>query len=942
MFKIFNIVYNAIIIVIICCCYVSVKAQVIPIPQHVTAVHPRIYTSNSEKQQLTDKVNQFAWAKAVIDRTEKKLKPYLAYFQKDSTWLVSRLQMYWKSHHTDIYTRVNDFVKAEGYAPVPTVRYTGSRDWSTPYSSPAIKDLVPYADPDDGSVYMMSEGKGVWVQPSKSGLNIERINESIISLAQDAAFLYWYTGDKKYADFALPVLTTYIKGLYYLKLPLDADEHKPNKISGLTSFEVIHESVIIPTVISYDFLYTYLEQKHPGFGKQFAAPVFQKWADNITLKGVTNNNWNIFEARFLSYLSMALDDDDNYENAKGVQYYLDIIFNRTMPAQVPLTESLKYFDTNTGIWYEAPGYSLSVSEDFLKTLLLTDRVMKGNAKPIVPTLKKAVIATAQYLMPNKHTVSFGDAHYDKLSNKSIEYMIAWCNKYREKTNLDTFTSLLKYSQGDDYDRGITSLFELFFYVPELERTIPKGLESFATSTFYAPNVSWFVQRNGFDINTGMMASVNASMGNHAHANGINVELYGKGYPLAPDFAAGDSYWQQNHHEFYSQFAAHNTVVVDGKSTYGSMRSNYPFVLEDYYPQVLQKNSLFKNVTYTRVSFIEPATKAVQSRLVSIIRTGNSTAYYVDIFRSAKTDRSDVKNEYLYHNLGQHTWLYNAGGKPLMLQPTDELSSAKGDIVGYNYFTDKIAINYNGDFKAQFELQGVSKKAIWMNMWMQGQQGRKIFSVNSPKARSLRNNLVASDIAEAKVPTLVVRQNGEAWTKPFVAVLEPSYAHEQSVTGISSFAAANTNPVFTGLKVASINRTTQYIFADADGKKTNNYQDYSFTGTYAVAGLKSGKLEYLFLGNGQSLFKGNYGIKALHTSVTAALSYENKVWKLYADKAIELSLPYTLKGRQALLTAVDENGKQNTYIGKIITANDARQAVFTLPAMQGKVSTIYLK
>lgn len=36
----------------------------------------------------------------------------------------------------------------------------------------------------------------------------------------------------------------------------------------------------------------------------------------------------------------------------------------------------------------------------------------------------------------------------------------------------------------------------------------------------------------------LMVSLNGSEGNHMHANGISMELYGKGYVLGPDAGIG--------------------------------------------------------------------------------------------------------------------------------------------------------------------------------------------------------------------------------------------------------------------------------------------------------------------------------------------------------------------------------------------------------------------
>ncbi len=67
---------------------------------------------------------------------------------------------------------------------------------------------------------------------------------------------------------------------------------------------------------------------------------------------------------------------------------------------------------------------------------------------------------------------------------------------------------------------------------------PGKIEDYVSPLFYAPNVSWLVQRNGMNPRNSLMISLNASEGNHMHANGISMELYGKGYVLGPDAGIG--------------------------------------------------------------------------------------------------------------------------------------------------------------------------------------------------------------------------------------------------------------------------------------------------------------------------------------------------------------------------------------------------------------------
>ena len=112
--------------------------------------------------------------------------------------------MYWKSHATEVYVKGEVFDHAGGEkAPAPTVRYTGTRGTAATHGRPKLEDIVPYDDNEDGNVAFCNnalEGRPLEsVHPSKTGRNIENLNCEILGIARDAAFLYWMTGEEKYA-----------------------------------------------------------------------------------------------------------------------------------------------------------------------------------------------------------------------------------------------------------------------------------------------------------------------------------------------------------------------------------------------------------------------------------------------------------------------------------------------------------------------------------------------------------------------------------------------------------------------------------------------------------------------------------------------------------------------------------------------------------------------
>lgn len=642
--------------------FLNIHGQEIPLPEKMPQEHPRVLTTPEGKKETWKLIKKEAWAQDVFNKLKERTDVYTRRTESQPDWLLSRLAMYWKLHATEVYVKGEVFDHAGGEkAPAPTVRYTGTRGTAATHGRPKLEDIVPYDDNEDGNVAFCNnalEGRPLEsVHPSKTGRNIENLNCEILGIARDAAFLYWMTGEEKYAKLAAGVFDTYMTGIYYRKVPVDLNHGHQQTLVGLTSFEVIHEDALHIVVPLYDFLYNYLKSNYPDKMIIYAGAL-KKWADNIIANGVPHNNWDLLQARYVMNVGLVLEDNKEYTDGKGREYYIDYVMNRSSIRQWSLTKLADYgFDSETGIWAECPGYSSVVINDYANFANQFDHNLQYDLVAAMPVLAKAVAATPQYLFPNRMICGFGDTHPGYLNTNFFIRMIQNAQANGKKEQERYFTALLKCLNpvADNEKEGkknvrvsVNSFFEDKPLV--LDPKVQAGkIEDYVSPLFYAPNVSWLVQRNGMDSRNSLMISLNASEGNHMHANGISMELYGKGYVLGPDAGIGlFLYSGLDYAEYYSQFPSHNTVCVDGISSYPVMKSNHSFDLLSCFPATAESGSGFTSVTYSNVAFREPESRADQTRMMSIVTTGPETGYYIDVFRSRKEQGGDKMHDYFYH------------------------------------------------------------------------------------------------------------------------------------------------------------------------------------------------------------------------------------------------------------------------------------------------------
>ena len=600
----------------------SASGQEIPLPEKMPQTHPRVLTTPAGKQETWKLIKKEEWAKDVFNKLKERTEVYTNLTDAQPAWLLSRLAMYWKSHATEVYVKGETFDHAGGEkAPYPTVRYTGTRGTAATHGRPKLADVVPYDD-EDGNVTFcnnaLPDRPMESVHPSKTGRNIESLNCEILGIARDAAFLYWMTDEEKFAKLAAGVFDTYMTGIYYRNVPIDLNHGHQQTLVGLTSFEVIHEDALHIAVPLYDFLYNYLKANYPDKMEIYAG-AFKKWADNIIANGVPHNNWNLLQARFVMNVGLVLEDNKEYADGKGREYYIDYVMNRSSIRQWSLTRLADYgFDINTGIWAECPGYSSVVINDYANFVNQFDTNLQYDLVKAMPILSKAVATTPEYLFPNRMICGFGDTHPGYLSTNFFIRMIQNAQANGKKEQENYFTALLKCLNPDlgndkTEKKNVRVSVNSFFEDKPLAlnpKVQPGKIEDYVSPLFYAPNVSWLVQRNGMHPRNSLMISLNGSEGNHMHANGISMELYGKGYVLGPDAGIGlFLYSGLDYAEYYSQFPSHNTVCVDGISSYPVMKSNHSFDLLSCFPASAEPGKAFTSVTYSNLYFREPESRA---------------------------------------------------------------------------------------------------------------------------------------------------------------------------------------------------------------------------------------------------------------------------------------------------------------------------------------------
>ena len=418
--------------------------------------------------------------------------------------------MYWKSRSTNVYIKGGIYSHSDGEAPVATVRFGSTRGVPSSIVRPKLENIIPYMD-DRKGVYFHNTSKIdkplEWCEhASVSGSHIENVNNEILRIGRDGAFMAWLRSDDKYGKFAFDILDTYLNGIYYRNPVVDLNNGHAQTLAGITTFEVIQEHIIPELACYYDFLYGYIDENYPEKKDVFEASL-KKMIDQTIKNGVPHNNWNLHQAKIILPVAMVLEDDSCYSDGKGRQYYIDYILNRSTSRQWSLKRFLEYgYDFNNAIWNECPGYAQGVIRDLTNFVIDYDNTFNQNLLPYYPVMEKAVEVLPQYMFPNRLITAFGDTYYGEINYDAILNIIRLAQKYNNYEMEEKFISMYKIfnntnSETDSENIKVASqVNNLFNRKPlNIDNNVVIGdIRDYISQTFYAPNVSWFVQRNKFE------------------------------------------------------------------------------------------------------------------------------------------------------------------------------------------------------------------------------------------------------------------------------------------------------------------------------------------------------------------------------------------------------------------------------------------------------------
>ncbi|PQJ71736.1 T9SS type A sorting domain-containing protein [Polaribacter butkevichii] len=668
-------------------------------------------------------------------------------------------------------------------------------------------------------------------------------HRTILNRAVECGIIYYLTGNEGYAQLSADILHHYVK-MISVQDPLNF------KFYSSSFNHLIQTREHFPRVgIAYDFIHSFISKETTTvfdyetetripFNFDTSQKAFEVMAENVLKVGGTNSNHPVLELTGALYNVMCMEDDATRER------YFQRLWNGDSN-QNGITWMLNHFTKEESMWPEAVGYSKFTHAIVLKVMNVLDRY-KPELKIIENNLNllDGIFIFDNFYYPNGSTIAYGDIGRTFTGDNHVyRNVLAMGDRlglaaYKEKAAI---TLKKRYNDEGGYKPVIETQslewnnpLQLLWGVNIDDAVVSTGTPLYNTVTAkYAGMVMQrnFVEENNVD--NGLMYYTGGGSYVHAHATGLDMELYGAGYIMGPDYG-NDDYGSDIHETYAVSHAAHNTVIVNGATKRGVSSSGTwlnivdPIVLEASEPEAYA-NPISDNFGFS-TQFLEDRNNNLdQQRTNSIVRTSATTGYYVDVFRSISKDVNNY-HDYLFHGLGDVMQM-KTGEIALNLTATPErYNNDLGDSrkqPGWRWYTDAKTSQLTADaISARFDLQFDNK---YLHVNVPGGIEKEYSSALAPATKYVRNGY-----SNKKTQMFMMRKYGEAWNKPFVTIYEPSSSAISSVKSTSNI--INNNKV-VGVKVISeVNgqKITDFILTN-DSEEAIQLSDLNiaFTGRFGI-------------------------------------------------------------------------------------------------------------
>lgn len=707
-----------------------------------------------------------------------------------------------------------------------------------------------------------------------------KIHRTILNDGVECAILYYLTEDEKYAQIASDIVYQYVK-MISIKDPLKLKFYHKKFNHLIQTREHFPRVAMI-----YDFVQPYLTKPSTKvydistknkvrFNFKIAQKAFEVMVNNVIKLGGNNSNHPVLELPGALYAIICMD------NKIARDRYFDKILNGLARSRQPgINWMLNRFSKEDRLWPESAGYGKFTHALFIQLMNIIDRYQPNlkiidNHKDIL----ESVFIYENFLYPNGTTMAYGDigrsftnhAHIFRNVLKIAERKGYTALKNRAATVLQKiykeeggYNPIIK-NQRLEWNNPLQLLWGVNIDTLVSDAGEPKY------TTVKATHAGIVMQRNYSgkdDKQNGLMYYTGGGTYVHAHASGLDMELYGSGYVIGPEYGGSASgYGSELHEQYAVSYAAHNTIIVNGTSGRGSKTNGNstwqnivnPVVLEASEPKPYV-NAIAQNFSFSTQFLDDVINNVNQQRTNSIVRTSATSGYYVDIFRSVSIIKNNF-HDYLFHGLGDKMQIKSKNNNLFMVDTPNRFQNDTGDArkqPGWRWFSNaKTSLLTSDPVTTRFDLQ-VTKD--YLHMSIPGGVTKEYSAVLAPPTQEVSNGYDKKD-----TQVFIMRKYGEAWNKPFIAIYEPSKSNKPTVKRTENIIIDNK---IIGVKVISKvdgQEIQDIILSNDNDTTTLKLPKFNivFTGRFAIVRtlIKANKTNvYLYLGDGKELHFLNKKVK----------------------------------------------------------------------------------